>query len=169
MAKYKQSCLIVQLIVVNCNLLVYESKFSTSATLCKHLESFTMPNLRKRESTIDFNGNLGCWNLHRYLKTLFFSKRMLLNLLSECRKECLKITPVIPFRYSYFSLQVLPRGVQTFVAISILLPVYRVQTTSLVSWHQSILPVQNYPLSRRDRGRFAVKLNTWALNTHSPR
>ena len=35
------------------------SKFLSSTTLCKLLKSFTMPNLRKLEITIDFKGNLG--------------------------------------------------------------------------------------------------------------
>ena len=31
----------------------------TSITLCIFFKSFTMPNLRNMEITIDFNGNLG--------------------------------------------------------------------------------------------------------------
>ena len=41
------------------NIFICGSKFLTSITLCTFLKSFTMPNLRKMEITIDFNGNLG--------------------------------------------------------------------------------------------------------------
>ena len=41
------------------NIFISGSNFLTSVTLCKFLETFTMPNLRKKEIAIDFNGNLG--------------------------------------------------------------------------------------------------------------
>ena len=41
------------------NILTRGGKFLTPATLCQFLKSFTMPNLREMEITIDFNGNLG--------------------------------------------------------------------------------------------------------------
>ena len=40
------------------NMFIWGNKFLTSITLCKLLKSFTIPNLRKMEITIDFNGNL---------------------------------------------------------------------------------------------------------------
>ena len=41
------------------NIFIWGSKFLTSVTLYKVLKTFTMPNLRKKEIAIDFNGNLG--------------------------------------------------------------------------------------------------------------
>ena len=41
------------------NIFILSNKFLTSVTLCKFIKSFTMPNLRKMELTIDFNGNMG--------------------------------------------------------------------------------------------------------------
>ena len=73
------------------NILIWSHKFLTSTTFYKLLKSYTMPNLRKMEIFIDFNGNLGhlcgvnthklaseChWNLYRYLETLFSSNEFM--------------------------------------------------------------------------------------------
>ena len=48
------------------NIFIWGSEFLTSVTLYKFLKTFTMPNLRKKEITIDFNGTwviIGVWLL----------------------------------------------------------------------------------------------------------
>ena len=41
------------------NIFILVNKILTSTTLPKFLKSFTIPNLRELEITIDFNGNFG--------------------------------------------------------------------------------------------------------------